>query len=80
MFSYIEKPLTLVDIIADEVVVISDGVDNDNINQENNTLFYQLLTYRTYLGDSLVVRIVFSMPLIGLKGRNSQQTLNQIVN
>jgi hypothetical protein len=29
MFSYIEKPFTLVDIIADEVVVISDGVSDD---------------------------------------------------
>jgi hypothetical protein len=51
MFSYTEKPFTLFDVIADEVAVISDGVNDDSIN----TVFYHLLTYRTYLGDSLGV-------------------------
>ena len=40
MFSYIEKPFTLVDIIADEVVVISDGVNDDSTNYENPTLCF----------------------------------------
>ncbi len=39
MFSYIEKPFTLVDIIA-EVVVISDGVNDDSTNYENPTLCF----------------------------------------
>ena len=32
MFSYIEKPFTLVDTTADEVVLISDGVNDDSVN------------------------------------------------
>ena len=32
IFSYFEKPLTVVDITADGVVVICDGVNDDNIN------------------------------------------------
>ena len=40
MFSYIEKPFTLVDIIAEEVVVISDGVNDDCTNYENPTLCF----------------------------------------
>jgi hypothetical protein len=52
MFSYIEKPINLADIIADEVF-ISDWVNDNSINFRPNTLFYQLLTYGTYLGDSL---------------------------
>ena len=57
MFSYIEKPFMLVDVTADDVVVVCDCDDkNDIIIQQYTTLFYHLLTHRTYLEDSLEVR------------------------
>jgi hypothetical protein len=57
MFSYIEKPFTVVDVTADDVVVVCDCDDkNDIIIQQYTTLFYHLLTHRTHFGDSLEVR------------------------
>ena len=62
MFSYIEKPFMLVDVTADDVVVVCDGVNDDSISKEYTTLFYHLLTYRTYLEDSLEVRNAYFYP------------------
>jgi len=56
MFLCIEKPFIVVDVAADDVVVVCDGVNDDSISKEYTTLFYHLLTYRTYLEDSLEVR------------------------
>jgi hypothetical protein len=57
MFLCIEKPFIVVDVAADDVVVVCDCDDkNDIIILQNTTLFYHLLTHRTYLEDSLEVR------------------------